>query len=85
VKPRPFEDDFEALLQDRSKWKNLLSNQFEETIFPKYPLLAEIKETLYNKGAFYASMSGSGSAVFGLFEKEVDVKDFGNSCFKAIL
>lgn len=85
VKPRSFEGDFEALLQDKTKWKTSLFNQFEETIFPKYPLLAEIKETLYEKGAFYASMSGSGSAVFGLFEKEVDVKDFGNSCFKSIL
>lgn len=81
VKPQPFEGDFEALLQDKTKWKTSLFNQFEETIFPKYPLLAEIKETLYNKGAFYASMSGSGSAVFGLFEKEVDVKDFGFQTF----
>ena len=85
VKPRPFEGDFQALLQDRSKWKNLLFNQFEETIFPKYPLLAKIKETLYNKGAFYASMSGSGSAVFGLFEKEVDVKEFGFQTFSGVL
>jgi len=85
VKPRSFEGNFQALLQDQSKWKTSLFNQFEETIFPKYPLLAEIKETLYSKGAFYASMSGSGSAIFGLFEKEVDMKGIGFPIFSGIL
>ena len=52
------------------EWRQQLSNDFEEHIFRKYPLLSEIKTTLYNKGAVYAAMSGSGSTVFGLFTDE---------------
>lgn len=43
-------------------------NDFEETVFPKHPVIAEIKKRLQSAGAWYASMSGSGSTVFGLFE-----------------
>lgn len=85
VKPKPFDGDFESLLNDKTKWKENLQNQFEETIFPKFPLLADIKNALYSKGAFYASMSGSGSAIFGLFEKEVDLKEFGFQTFSGTL
>lgn len=49
------------------KWKGFIYNQFEETIFLRYPSLKKIKENLYNWGALYASMSGSGSTVFGIF------------------
>jgi 4-diphosphocytidyl-2-C-methyl-D-erythritol kinase len=49
-------------------WKNHLVNDFEEVIFKQYPQLLEIKNEFYRKGAVYASMSGSGSAVFGLFQ-----------------
>ena len=48
-------------------WKNWLTNQFEETVGAKYPLILEIKALLYRHGAVFASMSGSGSVVFGLF------------------
>jgi 4-diphosphocytidyl-2-C-methyl-D-erythritol kinase len=54
------------------EWKNLVKNDFEELIFKKYPLLDNIKKKLYTQGALYASMSGSGSAVFGIFENEVN-------------
>ena len=47
---------------------NLLQNDFETSVFQKYPAIAQIKEELFNAGAFYAAMSGSGSSVFGLFE-----------------
>lgn len=50
-----------------SQWKNLIVNDFEQSIFPKYPQIAELKQLLYNLGADFASMSGSGSAVFGIF------------------
>jgi 4-diphosphocytidyl-2-C-methyl-D-erythritol kinase len=50
-----------------STWKTFLKNQFEEGIFAQYPILASIKEELYNQGAIYASMSGSGSTMYGIF------------------
>ncbi|MCA4896559.1 MAG: 4-(cytidine 5'-diphospho)-2-C-methyl-D-erythritol kinase [Cytophagales bacterium] len=57
-----------------AQWKGLLKNDFEESIFKLYPEVATIKNQLYAKGAVYASMSGSGSSVFGLFEKPVQLK-----------
>ncbi len=48
-------------------WKDAVKNDFEESVFPYYPKIREIKEKLYELGASYASMSGSGSAVFGIF------------------
>ncbi len=50
-----------------SQWKQNIKNQFEKTLFINYPEIAGIKEKLYNMGAVYASMTGSGSAVYGLF------------------
>ena len=47
--------------------ENYRENDFEESVFFKYPLLGEIKAELYHQGAAYASMSGSGSTIFGLF------------------
>ncbi|HEY0750147.1 MAG TPA: 4-(cytidine 5'-diphospho)-2-C-methyl-D-erythritol kinase [Chitinophagaceae bacterium] len=53
-----------------SKWKDLLHNDFEEVVFAKYPEIKQVKEQLYAEGAIYASLSGSGSSVFALFEAE---------------
>ncbi len=58
------------LLGDRTAWKNYLNNDFEIPLFRKYPELEAIKNGFYQAGAFYASMTGSGTAVFGLFEKK---------------
>ncbi len=55
-------------------WKDVLKNDFETSVFAKYPQIGAIKEKFYQHGALYASMSGSGSAVFGIFEKPVDLK-----------
>ena len=51
-------------------WKKELKNDFEKTIFSQYPEIAKIKNEMYNAGALYASMSGSGSTVFGIFSKQ---------------
>lgn len=51
-------------------WRSELKNDFEATIFKKYPLIAALKNTLYEQGALYACMSGSGSALFGIFDHE---------------
>ena len=53
-----------------ANWKNTLSNDFEDTIFPVYPVLKNIKKQLYSDGAIYASMSGSGSSIFGIFKEK---------------
>lgn len=57
----------EVLLRPVSEWKNLLVNDFEKTVFKAHPELAAIKQSLYDSGAVYASMSGSGSALFALY------------------
>ena len=60
----------EALSRPVEQWDGLLVNDFEETVFAKYPELAAIKRSLYDSGAVYASMSGSGSALFALYSRE---------------
>ncbi len=57
----------EILNRPVSSWKDTLENDFEKTVFAKYPALAAVKAGLYEKGALYAAMSGSGSACFGIF------------------
>ncbi len=56
-----------------AEWKNLLINDFEKSAVEKYPEIGKIKEVLYRKGAIYASMSGSGSAVYGLFTSKPEL------------
>lgn len=57
----------EVLSQNVDSWKEELVNDFEQTVFARYPVLAAWKQSLYDRGARYAAMSGSGSALFGLF------------------
>jgi 4-diphosphocytidyl-2-C-methyl-D-erythritol kinase len=59
----------EALSMPVTQWNGVLVNDFETTVFDKHPALAAIKRSLYDSGAVYASMSGSGSALFALYEK----------------
>ena len=59
----------ERLALPVEEWKGVVVNAFEKSVFASHPELAELKQSLYDKGAVYASMSGSGSALFGLFAK----------------
>lgn len=56
------------------QWKNHLVNDFEQPIFRFFPEIKAIKERFYMEGAVYASMSGSGSTVYGIFPKQLPVK-----------
>lgn len=63
-----------------NQWEGKIVNDFEESLFPKYPVLEEYKQELYALGAHYASMSGSGSTLYGIFDAEVEIpNNFGNS------
>jgi 4-diphosphocytidyl-2-C-methyl-D-erythritol kinase len=58
-----------------TKWRELLKNDFEESVFKKYGDIKLIKEKLYSQGATYVTMSGSGSAVVGIFDQEVKISN----------
>lgn len=60
----------EAIARPVEEWKDLLYNDFEDSVFPAHPIIGEIKQRLYQLGATYACMSGSGSSVFGLFKDD---------------
>jgi len=71
IKPtKPVKSIKQVITQPISTWKNELSNDFEKPVFEKYPEIKKIKNSLYDEGAIYASMSGSGSAVYGILKKE---------------
>jgi len=57
-----------------TEWKNLLINDFEESIFKNHPTISALKGKFYQHGAIYASMSGSGASVFGIFNSPVDLR-----------
>lgn len=61
----------EILQQPIETWKDELENDFEKSVFQRYPALAEIKNDLYRHGAIYSAMTGSGSTMYGIFESEV--------------
>ena len=80
VKPsQPIHSLDEIIRLPVSEWKDVLKNDFETSVFSHFPMIGEIKDELYAQGAVYASMSGSGSAVFGLFEHDISLSFPG--CF----
>ena len=64
-------------------WKEYMVNDFEESVFPQFPAIGAIKDEMYRQGAVYASMSGSGSSVYGLFAADAVLPDvdFGEKAF----
>lgn len=71
VKPAMSSSIMDIITRENSSWKNFLKNDFEESVFRSHPQIKSIKEKLYQRHAVYASMSGSGSAVYGIFDQEV--------------
>lgn len=72
----------QAVIRPVGEWKELIHNDFEDSVFPLYPVIEGIKATLYDMHALYASMSGSGSAVFGIMERAWDdAGDIFPDCF----
>lgn len=67
------------------EWKNRLVNDFELSVFKQYPIISAIKDKLYMHGAVYAAMSGSGSAVFGLFKEDTTLNFQDCYVWKGIL
>ncbi|MGI8950861.1 MAG: 4-(cytidine 5'-diphospho)-2-C-methyl-D-erythritol kinase [Chitinophagaceae bacterium] len=71
-----FQRIIEIINEPIVKWKNYLANDFEQIIAKKYPEIIAIKNKLYDAGAIYSSMSGSGSSVYGIFENEIPEINF---------
>lgn len=71
VKPAEPQTAIEAIISEPvAMWKSRLVNDFEVSVFPQHPLLGDLKKQLYDLGAAYASMTGSGSTIYGIFEGE---------------
>jgi 4-diphosphocytidyl-2-C-methyl-D-erythritol kinase len=72
----------EIIKKPVQEWKDVMINDFEMSVFEKYPAIGEIKNKLYDNGALYASMTGSGSSVFGIFNKHSKINDIEHEgCF----
>ena len=85
ITPRtPAKNCGEIVKQPVGTWRNELLNDFEESIFSLYPEIAAIKQRLYDLGADYAIMSGSGSSVVGLFEQAPSLEGF-EGCFPRVV
>ncbi len=66
-------------------WRDELFNDFEKSVFALHPQIGKVKEDLYNLGATYASMSGSGSSLFGLFKNPIDLSGKFEDMYKTVL
>lgn len=73
---KPAKSCRDIVRQPIDTWRSELTNDFEASIFAKHPILADVKEKLYENGALYAQMSGSGSTIFGIFgQKPTNIKE----------
>lgn len=60
------------------EWCHCVHNDFEDSIFPAHPHMQEVKRRLYEHGALYASLTGSGSCIYGIFGDKPDIPEFGS-------
>ncbi|KAA6341122.1 4-diphosphocytidyl-2-C-methyl-D-erythritol kinase [termite gut metagenome] len=85
IQPRKTECSLKEIVARHpvNEWKDRMKNDFEESVFPQFPVIGEIKAELYRQGAVYAAMSGSGASVFGLFAPPAVIPeiDLGNKMF----
>ncbi len=86
IKPRNHQKSHLSIIPESSveQWKDFVFNDFEPVIFKRHPALRAIKKLLYKNGALYASMSGTGSAIYGIFSKDyefrtLETKQFGKA------
>ena len=75
VKPAPVKQSlFDLIYEPIEEWRKLIKNDFEENIFRNHIEIRGVKAALYEAGAVYASMSGSGASVFGIFRETPDLR-----------
>ena len=79
---RPVKNCRDIIQQPVESWRNELTNDFEKSVFALHPEIGQVKDHLYGLGAVYAAMSGSGSAVFGLFRHPVSLEGLFEGMFK---
>lgn len=77
VRPKRAHDAVKNVIENSSlaAWKDRLQNDFEPSVFKAHPIIQQCKEAMYAHGAVYASMSGSGSSVFGIFDAPIQYPD----------
>jgi len=87
VAPQKPEISLQELIQlPVTEWKDKIFNQFEASVFPQFPQIEAVKNKLYDLGAIYASMSGSGSCVFGLFiDIPVQIAEFFPATYQTFI
>ena len=82
----PEKNCLDIVMQPVETWRDELTNDFERSVFTLHPEIGAIKDRLYDMGATYAAMSGSGSSLFGLFHEPVSLDDFNDEgTFKTII
>ncbi|HEK22225.1 MAG: 4-(cytidine 5'-diphospho)-2-C-methyl-D-erythritol kinase [Mucilaginibacter sp.] len=81
VKPAPVKETvYDLVKMPVAAWKKHIRNDFEGHIFNNHPVIRGVKASLYERGALYASMSGSGASVFGIFESRPDLGELEKNC-----
>ena len=82
----PKKNCLDIVMQPVESWRDELTNDFEKSVFTLHPEIGAIKDRLYDIGAVYAAMSGSGSSLFGLFREPVSLDDFkAEGTFKTVI